>query len=166
MKDIDPNERDSDVAADHEPARWGLLRDLVAFQFKLALDGIRDVLLSPVSLVAVFVGFMFGGAAPGQYFYRLLRFGRRTDHMIGLFSAADNYHDGVDDMNRPSISADSLVQNIEERIVEEYKQRDGLPPQSQRRLWPNLTYHLRIFARSFLGEAKSSIDTFMNWLRR
>ena len=89
-----------------------LLRDLVAFQFKLALDGIRDVLLSPVSLVAVFVGFMFGGAAPGQYFYRLLRFGRRTDHMIGLFSAADNYHDGVDDTRMRSGSSCYRLGNL------------------------------------------------------
>lgn len=126
MKDIERDERDRDFPEDQEPATWGLLRDLVAFQFKLALDGMRDVLLSPVSLIAVLVGLIVGGAAPGKYFYRLLRFGRRTDQMIGLFSAADYYHDGLGDTNRSSISADSLVQTIEERIVEEYKQRNGL----------------------------------------
>ncbi|MEM9384516.1 MAG: hypothetical protein AAGA68_05605 [Pseudomonadota bacterium] len=67
------------------PGRWGLLRDAAAFQVKLVVDGLRDVLLSPLSLIAAIAGLALGRH---EWFYDLLHLGRRTERWIDLFSAA------------------------------------------------------------------------------
>lgn len=67
------------------PGRWGLLRDAAAFQVKLVVDGLRDVLLSPVSLIAAIAGLALGRH---DWFYDVLHVGRRSEKWIDLFSAA------------------------------------------------------------------------------
>jgi hypothetical protein len=67
------------------PSRWVLLRDVAAFQFKLIIDGTRDVLLSPLSLIVALLGLATGRR---DWFYRLLVLGRRSDRWIDLFRAA------------------------------------------------------------------------------
>ena len=37
------------------PTRWQLIRDLAVFQLKLVIDALRDVVLSPISLVGAVV---------------------------------------------------------------------------------------------------------------
>ena len=69
--------------------RGAILRDLVVFQVKLAMDGTKDVVLSPVSLFAALVDFVFPGQAPGHRFYWILACGERFDRWLCLFSAAD-----------------------------------------------------------------------------
>lgn len=79
---------DSETVPDKLPTsrvRRKLLLDLVVFQVKLAADGIRDLILSPLSLLFAIAGLLVPGDDPGRYFYRLLRAGRRTDHWINLF---------------------------------------------------------------------------------
>ncbi|MBD3648295.1 MAG: hypothetical protein HUJ31_12780 [Pseudomonadales bacterium] len=93
------------------PGRWTVIRDLIAFQFKLAMDGIRDVILSPVSLALGFFGLLFGGRNPGKHFYGLLRLGHRTDRWINLFGASDREHAG-----------DTLVDQVESILKERYAQ--------------------------------------------
>lgn len=69
--------------------RWDLIRDVLVFQLKLVLDGVRDLVLSPVSLVAALMDLAMGGdRGNGGSFYSLLRFGHRTDRWINLFGAA------------------------------------------------------------------------------
>jgi hypothetical protein len=70
------------------PNRWQVLRDTVAFQFKLLMDGARDVLLSPISIGAAILGLIFSPDNPGIYFNRLMKFGRKTDAWINLFGAS------------------------------------------------------------------------------
>jgi hypothetical protein len=67
------------------PSRWTLIRDLVAFQFKLVVDGLRDVLLSPLSLIVALLGLSLGRR---DWFYDLLVLARRSERWIDLFSAA------------------------------------------------------------------------------
>jgi hypothetical protein len=72
--------------ADGEPpSRWTLLRDVFAFQIKLVIDGLRDVLLSPLSLIIALLGLAFGRH---EWFYELLVVGRRSERWIDLFRAA------------------------------------------------------------------------------
>ncbi len=103
----DPNEP--------EPHRWQLLRDVVSFQFKLAIDGLRDVLLSPISIGAALIGVFTDSKKPGKYFYRLLKAGHKTDHWINLFGtySDDSPVDGVP-------SPDTFVKKAESLIVKEY----------------------------------------------
>jgi hypothetical protein len=92
------------------PSRWQLIRDLLAFQFKLALDGLRDVLLSPISIGAAIIGLLTSREDPGKHFYRLLKLGHESDRWINLF----NTHEEVD-----GPSSDTLVRQAESLVKTE-----------------------------------------------
>lgn len=101
------------------PDRWQLIRDLVGFQFKLAMDGIRDLVLSPISILAGIVGLIVSPENPGKYFNRLLEFGRKTDIWINLFGAAHHY-DLERDQDADVPSSDAYIKKLEEMLVAEY----------------------------------------------
>lgn len=89
-------------------SRAQLAWDLIVFQFKLAADGLRDVVLVPISLVAGLLGLLFGGSDPAQYFRQVLKFGRRTEYWINLFG---HRHRGG--------TADDIIKPIQNRVFEE-----------------------------------------------
>ena len=72
---------------DRYTSRLLLLHDVLVFQFKLALDGLRDVFLSPISLLVALLGVLIGRCDPGKYFRRLLELGYTSDRWINLFNA-------------------------------------------------------------------------------
>ncbi len=82
-----PPSTDGAATEDVEPTRWELLRDIFTFQVKLAIDGLRDLLLSPLSLMAGLIGGLLLGDR--KMFYRLVHMGRRSERWINLFGAAD-----------------------------------------------------------------------------
>ncbi len=96
------------------PNHWQLFRDLAVFQVKLALDGIRDVVLVPISLVAGVLGIIMSPDNPGKYFNRLLELGRQSDAWINLFSATEHYQSD-------SASSDAYMQKLEDMLISEYK---------------------------------------------
>ena len=129
------------------PNRWQVLRDTVAFQFKLLMDGARDVLLSPISIGAAILGLIFSPDNPGIYFNRLMKFGRKTDAWINLFGAShydpnsetrdsndidSNDIDGKDidskDIDskdkarntKKNVSSDAYVKKLENLLIAEY----------------------------------------------
>jgi hypothetical protein len=89
-------------------SRLQLLTDVVVFQAKLLIDGLRDVLLSPLSIVAAVVGLLTGGDEPQRYFQKVIRFGRRTEVWINLFGE----HDG------PGTS-DHLVDPLRSKVIDQ-----------------------------------------------
>lgn len=108
-----PNERSD---ADQEPAdahasRLQLLWDVTIFQFKLLFDGLRDLLLSPLSIISAIIGLLAGGDEPDRYFKQLLRLGRRSEIWLNLF--AHRRHSGT---------ADELVGGLRERVLEEARE--------------------------------------------
>jgi hypothetical protein len=99
------------------PNHWQLIRDLVVFQAKLALDGLRDLVLLPISLLAAILGLVASPDNPGKYFQRLLEFGRQTDVWINLFGATHHYQQD----DAPPPSSDAYVEKLEEMLINEYK---------------------------------------------
>jgi hypothetical protein len=99
-------ETQSDAAPAHHDTRLKLIVDVVIFQFKLAADGLRDVLLIPASITAAIVGLIAGGAEPDRYFRRVLRFGRQSELWINLFGR--RHHER---------GADALVRPLEESLL-------------------------------------------------
>ena len=71
-----------------QASRSQVVRDMFIFQAKLFLDGIKDVFLSPASLIAGLMGIAFGRKNPGLPLYEVLRFGKRLEGWVNLFSAA------------------------------------------------------------------------------
>lgn len=57
----------------------------MVFQLKLLMDGIRDVALVPISLIAGVIGVVRGGPDADRPFESVLQFGRRTKVWINLF---------------------------------------------------------------------------------
>lgn len=86
-------------------SRLQLLWDVLVFQFKLAMDGLRDVILVPVSLLAALLDFVVGGRQPGRFFSAVINFGRRTETWINLFGHQRN-----------STTADDIIKPIQEKV--------------------------------------------------
>ncbi len=105
--------------------RGRLLRRLVMFQFKLMADGIRDVVMSPLSLAAGAIGIL-AARNPELFFDRLMHFGRDTDRWINLFDE----HDAASG-RRPTL--DSVAEGIEDAIRRDYA-NGGLSAASAERL--------------------------------
>lgn len=120
----DQNDRPN--AEGPSPGHWQVLRDALVFQFKLVLDGLRDVLLSPISVGAAIFGLIFSPDNPGLYFNKLLKFGRKTDVWINLFGASSHYVEGERDGDSESKkeqhqSSDAYVKKLEDLLLTEYK---------------------------------------------
>lgn len=108
---VDLPEPAKDAAGDDvHTSRLQLVWDVVLFQFKLLFDGIRDILLIPLSIVAGVLGLVAGGDDPQQYFRQLLRLGRRTEVWLNLFG-----HPGRQG------TSDGLIDPLRERVFTEAK---------------------------------------------
>ena len=76
---------------DEEPLpdrdRVQVLRDVVVFQLKLVVDGLRDLVLIPTAgFIGVYSALV--SRKPGEPFYRLMRAGHATERWIDLFGEA------------------------------------------------------------------------------
>lgn len=101
------------------PSRWELIRDVVVFQGKLFVDGLRDLIWAPVSVGLAIMDLMGIGKNAGLHFYNFVYFGQKTEHFINLFGAADHVesHALVD---RSPEGLDALVHRLEKTVRQEY----------------------------------------------
>lgn len=115
--------------------RRTLIRDVAMFQAKLIVDGFRDLLLVPVSLVAGLVSLMSGkGDEPGPHFYRLLGLGKQSEQWINLFGALKNAPPDMEVMDPfPDADMDDIVGRIESFVADE-ERRGGMTAQARERL--------------------------------
>jgi hypothetical protein len=68
----------------------GALRHLVVFQFKLALDALRDLLLSPLSIAVFVLDVLLKPTEEASLYAKLMALGRRSDRLINLFDEFDD----------------------------------------------------------------------------
>jgi hypothetical protein len=117
----EPMQDDAGEGATRPPERLELLRDVVVFQAKLALDGLLDFLLIPVSFAAAVVSF-FEPRRERDAFYRVVAAGARADRWINLF--------GVGERRAPRAGGgeadeqagmDVVVSRIEDYLRREYE---------------------------------------------
>jgi hypothetical protein len=102
--------------------RWQLIRDIAVFQLKLGLDALRDLVLSPISLIAGIVDLFLSGEQAGKRFYSVLVAGRRTEAWINLFGELDRVEprgEAADGAERASV--DAIVERMERLLVEQYE---------------------------------------------
>lgn len=117
------------------PDRWTLIRDLFVFQAKLLVDGLRDLLLVPASLVAGVWSLVAGEKGrPGPQFYRLVSLGKQSEAWIGLFKAYENAPEEVRREHEFAAgNMDELVARFESYVVDEYE-RGGVTAQAKARI--------------------------------
>ena len=116
------------------PDRWTLIRDIVVLQLKLVVDGLRDFILVPISLIVGITSLLKGGESSGSQFYELLRTGRRSERWINLFGAAERvYGPSIADDRFPAENIDELVSRVESFVVDEYS-KGGVTRQAKNQL--------------------------------
>lgn len=97
-----------------------LLRDLAIFQLKLVLDGLKDIVLAPVSIVAAGIDLVFPGERQGHRFYAVMKLGERFDRWLSLFSAANRAAGAQDGLFGPErADPDSMLGRIESMLFDE-----------------------------------------------
>jgi hypothetical protein len=99
-----------DPLPDVHTSRLQLVWDVTVFQFKLLFDGVRDLLLVPLSILAGVLGLLIGGDDPQRYFRRLLRLGRRSELWLNLFGHHRHGH-----------TSDRMIDPLRERVFTEAK---------------------------------------------
>lgn len=103
-----------------------VFRDLLIFQVKLALDGIKDVVLAPASIIAALIDMVLPGAEPGRLFYRVMRVGERYDRWLSLYSASMHAAPGRDGLFGASrAGSDTLLGEIEAMVLGHEEPRAG-----------------------------------------
>lgn len=114
--------RANETTAGDAHDRWTLTRDIAVLQVKLIVDGLRDFILVPVSMIAGIISLFSRSESRDNDFYRLLRLGRRSEKWINLFGAADRVPAADDEhVNFPQEDIDSLVKRLEDIVVDEYR---------------------------------------------
>jgi len=107
--------------------RIELIRETAVLQIKLLVDGLRDAILIPLSLVAALIGVMRGGADCDREFRRLIKLGRRSERWINLFGHQRPLG------NEPTKgSMDSILEQVESAVMEQYKRSPKAPDAADR----------------------------------
>lgn len=133
--------RDFDLVKKHRTSRWSLVRRLLIFQAKLFADGLRDLVLSPISFAVAGIGIVFGGRNPHGAFDRLMQAGLITDSWIDLFG----HHAREGD--RPNM--ERMIDEVERALREDHA-RGGVTAEAERR-FRTLAEELRRRATSGSG---------------
>ena len=115
--------------------RWTLVRDIAVLQVKLVVDGLRDLILVPASLIAGIVSLVSGAdGRPGQQFYQLLGMGKQSEHWINLFGALRNAPPDLQHVQGfPEAGIDDIVGRLETFVVDEHR-KGGITAQAKARL--------------------------------
>ncbi len=111
-----------------------LVRDVAVLQFKLIVDGLRDFMLVPISLVTGLISVVTGkDGVPNTQFYDLLLVGKQSEQWIDLFGALRNAPADMQQRVRfPDANMDEVLDNIEAFVVNEEK-RGGMTAQARKR---------------------------------
>lgn len=94
-----------------------VLRDLMIFQLKLIMDGMKDIVLSPVSALAAGIDILFPGPQTGHRFYMVMAIGEKFDRWLNLFGAADSASAETDGLFGASRAGSSTLLGELEAIV-------------------------------------------------
>ncbi len=92
-----------------------VVRDTLVFQVKLLGDGMRDVFLSPVSIMAAVAGLLFSPSKPDYYLRKLMAFGHKTDRWLNLFGTHSDHSTST------KKNSDVYVKKVEDMLLKEYK---------------------------------------------
>lgn len=100
--------------------RWQLIRDVLVFQAKLFVDGLRDLILSPMSIVAALAGLLGRGDEPRRHYDEVIRMGRRSEHWINLFGS--HFPGDSDDAGEaPAGGIDAVFERIESTLRQQHE---------------------------------------------
>ena len=88
-----------------------LARDVLGFQVKLLIDALRDLVTSPVALVAAGLDLLLLKWQTPRYFRAVLRLGRRSEDWIDLWSSAYDQHAQPENVDAVLDSVQALMRD-------------------------------------------------------
>ncbi len=106
---------------EEQPSR--LIRHAVVLQLKLVLEGLKDVLLGPVALLALAVDLLVRRKRDGRLFYEVLRGGERFEDFLNLYGALPERRESDEPPTSPTI--DRFIEKAERQIQERSRARGG-----------------------------------------
>ena len=114
------------IIPENQPSQshlWTLIRDVAVLQVKLIVDGLRDLILVPASLIAGIVSIAkTRHGEPGHEFYTLVSVGKQSERWINLFGALKNAPPEISELNHfGDADMDEIVSRVESFVVDEYK---------------------------------------------
>ena len=66
-------------------SRWKLARDLGVFELKLAVDGLKDIVLAPLALAAVVADMVMPAESRGMFLRAVIRIGESFEAWLNLY---------------------------------------------------------------------------------
>jgi hypothetical protein len=95
------------------------IRDFAIFQLKLALDGLKDLVVFNVSIAAVLIDFISGRGRRPRLFYSVVRMSERFDAWLNIYGAARQVDEGATDdgfFGASKAGSDSLLGRLEQMV--------------------------------------------------
>ena len=119
----DRDEFSSGPILENGPAvtRWVLLRDVAVFHGKLVLDGLKDILLSPVALGAAAISLFNREDETGRQFYEVLHTARRLEDWLNKYGEADRVPAPGFATKQEGESIDAMIARLEELVKRQYE---------------------------------------------
>ena len=99
-----------------------VVREVLVLQAKLILEGLRDVVLGPISIGAALIDLATDDERPGRLLERVLRAGIRFDIWLDLFGGLPRLAEAAEEDPEglpPSQGVDRWFDRIEGALVEE-----------------------------------------------
>ena len=109
----------------NEPAslpKHVLIRDLVILQLKLWMDGVKDIVLSPLSIGAGVLDILFGPSPEGHRLYKVMALGERFDLWLNLFDATGRAETSGEGLFGGSRAGDDTLLGRVEKAVKGYEE--------------------------------------------
>jgi peptidoglycan hydrolase CwlO-like protein len=107
-----------------EISRWPLIRSMLIFQIKLAMDAIRDLLLSPVAIICGIVDIFKGHNFSQSYFKKLMELGHQSDLWLNLFGYQDKNDEQANvqsnEDTQTTMNVDFLFTQVESLLKEQH----------------------------------------------
>ncbi|MFW5947167.1 MAG: hypothetical protein ACOCUW_01635 [Gemmatimonadota bacterium] len=91
-------------------------------QLKLWLDGIKDIVLSPLSIGAAVLNVLRGPTPEGHRLYRLLTWGERFDLWLNLYGATGRAESSGEGLFGGSRAGDDTLIGRLEKMVKGYEE--------------------------------------------
>ena len=103
-----------------------LLRDFLVFQLKLAIDGLKGLVMWQLAIVAFAIDLLFGGENKGRLFYKVLSLAERFDLWLNLYGASTRAHTSSDGLFGVSRAGANTMLGKLEQMVRDFGIEDPL----------------------------------------
>lgn len=102
-----------------------LIRDLLILQLKLALDGFKDVMLSPLAIGATVLDVLAGPPPEGYRLYKVLYWGEKFDLWLNLYGATSGAESSGEGLYGGSRAGDNTLIGRLEKLVKGFEEPEG-----------------------------------------